>query len=166
MRNLNQRYTKTIGKSTKSGPWVERLYTPSTKGKRQCSILHRFQSMRKDFFFLLLTVFIHLLAEVWKALQLQCCSSHSHTVKRTISEHEMLNRCKSSHGCGFNNDLITSCGTLFGVLCCGTILNQQQNTDPQPHVHCCTCNRTLTLPQRLRCDDNRRGHKGPAWGCR
>lgn len=59
-----------------------------------------------------------------------CSSSggrHSHTVKGTILEREIQNRCKSSHGGGFNNDLTVSCGTLFGVLCCGTILNEQQN---------------------------------------
>lgn len=66
---------------------------------------------------------------------LHSCDFHPHTEKGTILEHEMLHGCKSSHDWGFNNYLTLSSGTVFGMLCCGTILNEEQNMNPWPHTH-------------------------------
>lgn len=60
----------------------------------------------------------------------------------------MVNRCNRSHGWGFNNYFTLSSGTLFGMLLCGTVLNEQQNMNRPPHSHCTKCNKTLTLPLR------------------
>lgn len=80
----------------------------------------------------------------------------------------MLNRSKCRQGCSFNNYLILSSGTLFGMLCCWTILNEQKNMTPHPHpiphththTHWSQCNKTLTLPQRLCVNDNWHRQKG------
>lgn len=68
--------------------------------------------------------------------------------KELFWSDEMVNRW-SSHSWVFNNDLIMSSGTLFGMLCCGTILNGKHNMNRRRRTWRSKCNRTLTLPQRL-----------------